>query len=194
MYAFDAPLHGKHISLRDFSSKYDHEISREEEIADDCQGGTVDRTLYRLFPACGASAMTFVYALRREITDWGPQAALLQFFLSVFLTLRIYSRLYVPDKTHAIWPSLVLYITVMLFAYPYEMEKASVVVFCVLLFCAGFHSIRCVQGRSLAVNAMTLMLLLNGLLCLVVSTQDNPVIDSYYHISCSSLCLLLVSF
>jgi hypothetical protein len=194
MHAFDAPLHGKHISLREFSNKYDHDVSRQEGSTDDFQGNPSHWTLCRLFPVCGASVMTFVYGLRRETTDWGPQAALLHFFLSVFLTLRIYARLYAPEKTHAMWPSLALYATVMLFAYPYDTEKASVVVFCALLLCAGFYSTRCVHGRSLAANALTLLVLLNGLLCLVVCTQDSRVIDSYYHVSFASLCLFLVSF
>jgi hypothetical protein len=192
MHAFDVPLHGKHISLREFSSKYDHDTNRPEEATDDCQGSTSHWTLRRLFPVCGASAMTFVYALRRETTDWGPQAALLQFFLSVFLTLRIYARLYVAEKAHAVWPSLALYATVMLFAYPYDTEKASLVVYCALLLCAGFHSTRGVHGRSLAVNALTLLVLLNGVLCLMVCTHDNPVVYSYYHVSFASLCLFLV--
>jgi len=194
MHAFDAPLHGKHISLRDFSSKYDHEISREELVAQDCQAGTGHWTLNRLFPACAAGVMTFVYALRRETTDWGPQAALLQFFLSAFLPLRIYVGVCSPERKHAVWPSLALYATVMLFAYPYDTEKASVVVFCALLLCAGFHASRSVNGRSLAANALTLLVLCNGVLCLMVCTHDNRVVDSYYHLSFASLCLFLVSF
>lgn len=194
MHAFDAPLHGKHISLREFSNKYDHEKSREDETADECHVGLSDWTSCRLFPACGASAMTLVYALRRETTDWGPQAALLQFFLSAFLTLRMYASVCVADRTHAVWPSLVLYVAVMLFAYPYDMEKASVVVFCALLLCAGIHGTRCVRGRSLAANALTLMVLCNGVLCLMVCTLDSPVVDSYYHASFASLMIFLVSF
>jgi hypothetical protein len=193
MHAFDAPLHGKHISLREFSNKYDHEMSREEETADDCQGGSAHRTLCYLFPACGATAMTLAYGLRRETTDWGPQAALLHFFLSVFLTLRIYARLSAPDRTYPVWPSLALYVTVMLFAYPYDTEKASVVVFFALLSCAAFHGTRCVNGRSLATNALTLLVLCNGVLCLMVCTHDNPVVDSYYHFSFASLCFFMAS-
>ena len=194
MHAFDAPLHGKHISLRDFSSKYDHEISREELDTENCQAGTGHWTSNRLFPACGAGVMTFVYALRRETTDWGPQAALLQFFLSAFLPLRIYAHLRSTDRTYAVWPSMALYATVLLFAYPYDTEKASVVVFCVMLLCVGFQSSRCVHGRSLAANALTLLVLSNAVLCLMVCTQDTRVVDSYYHVSFASLCLFLVSF
>lgn len=194
MYAFDAPLHGKNISLREFSNKYDHEVSKEDGVTDDCQGGAGLWTLCRAFPACGATAMTLIYGLRRETTDWGPQAALLHFFLSAFLPLRIYASVCVPDKTCAVWPSLVLYLMVMLFAYPYEKEKASIVVFCCLLLSTGFHATRNVHGRSLASNSLTLFLLLNAVLCLMVSTQENRVMDSYYHVTFVSLCIFQVSF
>ena len=40
---------------------------------------------------------------------------------------------YPVDKTHAVWPNLVMYLTIMMFAYPYDMVKSSVVVFCTLL-------------------------------------------------------------
>ena len=192
MHAFDAPLHGKHISMRDFSSKYDHEVNREEEAVENYQGDIRNWTLCRLFPVCGASVMTFVYGLRRETTDWGPQAALLHFFLSAFLPLRIYACLCVPERTHAVWPNLAIYVTVMLFAYPYDMQKASVVVFCALLLCTGFQATRCVKKRSLAANALTLFLLSNAVLCLMVCTHDSRVVDSYYHTSFLSLLFFLV--
>jgi len=193
MHAFDAPMHGKHINLRDFSSKYD---ARPADAAvDDCQGGTRQWNLFaRLFPACSAGAMTFVYGQRREATDWGPEAALLHFFLAAFLPIRIYMRLCFPEKLQLVWPCLALHATVMLCAYPYDVEKVSIVVFCGVLVCDGFLVTRCVRARSLAANACTLLLLLNGVLCLLVYSNNSRLAASYYHASFALLCLAFLSF
>jgi hypothetical protein len=190
MHAFDAPMHGKHMNLREFSSKYDPRTADVE--VDECDRGACSWTLFaRLFPVCGAGAMTSVYALRREATDWGPEAALIHFFLAVFLPLRIYVCLCFPDKTQPVWPSLALHATLMLFAYPYDVERVSVVVFCAVLLAAGLHTSRCVRTRSLAANAAAMLSLLNGVLCLIVYNNDSRLTGSYYHCSFVLLCLAL---
>lgn len=193
MHIFDAPMHGKNMNLREFSSKYD---PRTADVAtDDCTTGAVSWTLFAwLFPVCTASAMTMVYGLRREATDWGPEAPVLHFFLAALLPLRIYTRLCFPEKTQLVWPSLALHCIVMLFAYPYDVERVSGVVFCSLLLATGFHASRCVRTRSLAVNAATLLLLASGVLSLFVLNADSRVSVSYYHCSFSLFCLAFLSF
>lgn len=195
MHAFDAPMHGKQMNLREFSSKYDHDHDAQPEAGADDRGGSRRRNLlWRLFPACSASAMTSVYALRREATDWGPEAALLHFFLATFLPLRVYARLCSPDRTRAVWPGLALHASVMLFAYPYDTAAVSGVVFCAVLLCDGFYVGRSAGVRSLAANALTLLVLSNAVLCLIVYSRDSRLAASYYHASFASLCVLLVSF
>ena len=152
MHVFDAPMHGKSMNLREFSSKYDPRTA--DVAADDCTTGAGSWTLFAwLFPVCTASAMTMVYGLRREATDWGPEAPVLHFFLAALLPLRIYTRLCFPEKMQCVWPSLALHCIVMLFAYPYDVERVSGVVFCSVLVADCFFMSRCVRGRSLAVNA-----------------------------------------
>jgi hypothetical protein len=134
-----------------------------------------------------------VYAQQGAARDWGPEAGLLHFFLAAFLPLRIYARLCFPEKTDVVWPSLALHAAVMLCAYPYDTERVSVVVFCGVLLCVGFYTSRRVRARSLAVNAFTLLLLLNALLALMVYANDHRLVVSYYHVSFALLCLLLVA-
>lgn len=193
MHIFDAPMHGKNMNLREFSSKYD---PRAADVAvDDCTTGAGSWTLFAwLFPVGAASAMTMVYGLRREAADWGPEAPVLLFFLAAMLPLRVYTRLCFPEKTQVVWPSVALHCVVMLFAYPYDVERVPTVVFCALLFAAGFHATRCVRTRSLAANAATLLLLANGVLSLVVHNADSRVSVSYYHASFALLCLAFLSF
>ena len=193
MHAFDAPMHGKQMNLREFSSKY--EPRPVEADADECEAGTCSPTVFaRVFPVCTAGAMTMVYALRREATDWGPEAALIHFFLAVFLPLRMYVCLSFADKTQPAWLCLALHATVMLFAYPYDVARVSGVVFCAVLLAAGFHASRCVRTRSLASNAAAMLALLNGVLCLMVYSNDSRLPASYYHCSFVLLCLALFSF
>lgn len=195
MHAFDAPLHGKHISLRDFSSKYDHDSRSEDAVADDNHADPRQRqALGRVLPVITASAMTLVHGQQGGARDWGPEADLLHFFLAAFLPLRIYARLRFPEKGAVVWPSLALHSTVMLCAYPYDTERVSVVVFCGVLLCAGYYSSCGVPARSLAVNALTLLVVLNAVLCLMVYTNDSRLVTSYYHLSFASLCVLLVLF
>jgi hypothetical protein len=193
MHVFDAPMHGKSMNLREFSSKYD---PRTADVAvDDCTTVAGSWTLFAwLFPVCTASAMTMVYGLRREATDWGAEAPVLHFFLAALLPLRIYARLCFPEKTQIVWPSLALHCIVMLFAYPYDVERVSGVVFCSVLLAAGFHATRYVRTRSLAANAATLLLLANGVLSLFVHTADSRASVSYYHCSFALLCLAFLSF
>jgi len=193
MHAFDAPMHGKQMNLREFSSKY--EPRPVEPEADECDAGTCSPTVFaRLFPVSAAGAMTVVYALRREANDWGPEASLLHFFLAVFLPLRMYVCLAFADKTQPAWVCLALHATVMLFAYPYDVAQVSVVVFCAVLLAAGFHASRCLRTRSLAANAAAMLSLLNGGLCLVVYSNDSRLPVSYYHGSFVFLCTALFFF
>ena len=193
MHVFDAPMHGKSMNLREFSSKYDPRTA--DVTADDCTTGAGSWTLFAwLFPVCTASAMTMVYGLRREATDWGPEAPVLHFFLAALLPLRIYTRLCFPEKMQCVWPSLALHCIVMLFAHPDDVERVSGVVFCSVLVADCFFMARCVRGRSLAVNAATLLLLANGVLSLVVHNADSLVSVSYYHCSFALLCLAFLSF
>jgi hypothetical protein len=71
----------------------------------------------------------------------------------------------------------------MLFAYPYETERASFVVFCIILLCVGYFASRGVVARSLTVNSLTLMVLLNAVLCLMVYVNDSRLVVSYFHVS-----------
>jgi len=193
MHVFDAPMHGKSMNLREFSSKYDPRTA--DVAADDCTTGAGSWALFAwLFPVCTASAMTMVYGLRREATDWGPEAPVLHFFLAALLPLRIYTRLCFPEKTQLVWPSLALYATVMLFAYPYDVERVSGVVFCAVLLADGLFMARFMRGRSLAANAATLLLLANGVLSLFVQNADSRVSVSYYHCSFALLCVVFFSF
>jgi hypothetical protein len=193
MHVFDAPMHGKSMNLREFSSKYDPRTA--DVAADDCTTGAGSWTLFAwLFPVCTASAMTMVYGLRREATDWGPEAPVLHFFLAALLPLRIYTRLCFPEKIQCVWPSLVLHCIVMLFAYPYDVERVSGVVFCSVFVADCFFMARCVRGRSLAANAATLLLLANGVLSLVVHNAESRVSVSYYHSSFVLLCIAFLSF
>lgn len=195
MHAFDAPLHGKHISLREFSNKYDHGTRAEDAVAEDSHADPRQRqALARALPVVIASVMTLVHGQQGAARDWGPEADLLHFFLAAFLPLRIYARLSFPEKGAVVWPSLVLHSTVMLCAYPYDTERASVVVFCGVLLCAGFYSSCGVPARSLAVNALSLLVILNAVLCLMVYANDNRLVTSYYHFSFASLCILLMLF
>lgn len=195
MHVFDAPMHGKSMNLREFSSKYDPRPADVASAGDDCTAGARSRTLFAwLFPVCTASAMTTVFGLRREATDWGPEAPVLHFFLAALLPLRIYTRLCLPEKTQVVWPSLALHVTLMLFAYPYDVERVSGVVFCSVLVADCCFMARCVRGRSLAANAATLVLLANGVLALVVQSADSRVSVSYYHWSFVLLCVAFLSF
>jgi hypothetical protein len=190
MHAFDAPLHGKHINLREFSSKYDHGARTEDVTAE--EDPRKSQALWHALPVCIASVMTLVHGAQTDAKDWGPEAGLLHFFLAAFLPLRIYARLSLPEKGVVVWPSLALHFIVMMFAYPYDTERVSVVLFCAVLMCVGFYTSRCVPTRPLAVNAFTLLVILNAVLCLMVYANDNRLVVSYYHVSFSALCLLLV--
>jgi hypothetical protein len=197
MHIFDAPMHGKHINIRDFSSssKYAHSIHEQDTAVDDCQGGVHQKSrLWAVLSVFGASAMTLVYGQSVDASDWGPEAGLMHFFLAAFLPLRIYGRLSFPDKTHVVWPSLALHATVMLCAYPYERERVSVVLFCGVLLCVGFYGSLVVSLRSLAVNAATLLVILNAVLCLMVYASDSRLATPYYHASFFLLLILLLSF
>lgn len=193
MHIFDAPMHGKSMNLREFSSKYDPRTA--DVAADDCATGAGSLALFAwLFPVGTASAMTMVYGLRRDATDWGPEAPVLLFFLAAVLPLRVYTCLCFPEQTYAVWPSVALHCVVMLFAYPYDVERVPGVVFCSLLAAASVFTARCVRGRSLVANAATLLLLANGVLSLVVQNADSRVSLSYYHASFALLCLVFLSF
>ena len=96
MHAFDAPLHGKHINLRDFSSKYDHGARTEDVAAE--EDPRKQHALWHALPVCVASVMTLVHAAQTETKDWGPEAGLMHFFLAAFLPLRIYARLSFPER------------------------------------------------------------------------------------------------
>jgi hypothetical protein len=184
MHVFDAPMHGKHISLRDFSNKYE-QVARQDDVdGEDCHAGLQKKNLWwHVFPSCAACAMTFVYARQAEVRDWGPQASLFHFFLAAFLPLRIYGRLFCLDKTHVVWPCLALHVAVMLCAYPYETERVSTVVFVGVLLCGGFYASESVRVRSLAANAATLLVILNAVLCLMVYANDRQLASTYYHVS-----------
>lgn len=195
MLAFDAPLHGKHMNLRDFSGRYESLAKTDDAGADDGRADLRQRSaLWHALPACVALAMTLVHGLETGASDWGPEAGLLHFFLAAFLPLRIYARLCLPEKGVLVWPSLALFASVMLFAYPYETERASVVVFCGVLLCVGYFASRGVVARSLAVNALTLMVMLNAVLCLMVYVNDSRLVVTYFHVSFGALCVLLVLF
>jgi hypothetical protein len=195
MLAFDAPLHGKQMNFRDFSGRYDHLSKTEDAGSDDGHADLRQRSaVWHALPGCIALAITLVHGLETDASDWGPEAGLLHFFLAVFLPLRIYARLSLPEKGAVVWPSLALHASVMLFAYPYETERASVVVFCGVLLCVGYFASRGVVARSLVVNALTLMVLLNAVLCLMVYVNDSRLVVSYFHVSFAALCLLLVLF
>jgi uncharacterized membrane protein HdeD (DUF308 family) len=199
MQAFDAPMHGKHMNLREFSSKFDREALTEEKTDDDCHGGARRRGLvWRLLPVCGASALTIVFALRREATDWGPEAALLHYFIAMFLPLRMYARVCwersSAERTQAGWLALALLAVVMLFAYPYDTATVAGAVFGAVLLCDGVYAARSARARPLAANALTLLVLSNALLSLMVYRHESPLAASWYHTSFASLCALLVSF
>jgi|LauGreDrversion2_2_1035103.scaffolds.fasta_scaffold40571_2 hypothetical protein len=193
MHAFDAPLHGKSINLRDFSHKYDHGARAEDAVDEDGHADHRQRqALWHALPVVTAIAMTLVHGQQGAARDWGPEADLLTFFLAAFLPLRIFARLRFPEKGAVAWPSLALHSTVMLCAYPYDTERVSVVVFCAVLLCVGFYTTRCVPTRSLALNAFTLLVILNAVLCLMVYANDSRLVVAYYHVSFSALCVLLV--
>ena len=195
MYSFDAPMHGKSISIRDFSSKYVREPFEQDSVAEEGQGGTRHGSRWwDAFSVCGAGAMALVYAQRVEAGDWGPEAGLLHFFLAAFLPLRIYGRLCFPEKTYAVWPSLALHAIVMLCAYPYEGERVSGVVFGACVLCVGLYASAGAGLRSLAANAATLLVMLNAVLCLLVYANDRRLGSSYYHASFVLVCVALVSF
>jgi len=198
MQAFDAPMHGKLMNLREFSSKYDRETVPDEK-ADDGHGGARRRgVMWRVFPVYGASALTLIYALRREATDWGPAAALLHFFVAAFLPLRAYARVCVErtpaERTHAVLPLVALFAVVMLFAYPYDTATVAGVVFCAVLVCDGVYATRSARARSLAANALTLLVCSNAVLCLMVYRRGSALVEPYYHTSFAALCALLASF
>jgi len=190
MQSFDAPMHGKHISLRDFSMKFDH-AARTEEAAGE-EHPHKRNSSWHVLSVCIASAMTVVHALQGGARDWGPEADLMHFFLAAFLPLRIYGRLCFPEKSESVWPSLALHVAVMLCAYPYDTERVSVVVFVGVLVYDGASASRRLRGRSLAWNAGTLLVLLNAVLCLLVYANDSGLVVSYYHASFLSLGVLLV--
>ncbi len=198
MQAFDAPMHGKHINLREFSSKYDRDTPTDA-TADDLHGGVRRRgLLWRVFPVGGACALTLVYSLRREAADWGPEAALMHFFVAVFLPLRVYARVSSErtnaERTHAVWPAVAVFAAVVFLAYPYDTETVAGAVFCAMLLCDGVYAGRSARVRSLAANALTLLVLANALLSLMVFRRGDPLAASWYHASFASLCALLASF
>jgi hypothetical protein len=198
MYVFDAPMHGKSISTRDFSSKYVREPYEQDAAAEDGQGGARHGSRWwDAFSVCGAGAMALVHAQRVGAGDVGPEAGLLHFFLAAFLPLRIYGRLCFsafPERTYAVWPSLALHATVMLCAYPYERERVSAVVFGACVLCVGLHASAGFGLRSLAANAATLLVMLNAVLCLLVYANDSRLGSSYYHASFVAACVALASF
>ncbi len=191
MHAFDAPMHGKHISMREFASKAPPDAAG----GDDCRGGARKRSvLWRLFPVCAAGAVTLVFALQREAADWGPEAALLHVFLAAFLPLRVHARVRAGERASAVWPSAALLVALLVCARPYDTETVPGVLFVALLLCDCLHVARGARVRSLAANALTLLVLSNAVLCVLVYRGESRLSASYYHASFAALCALLVSF
>jgi hypothetical protein len=99
MLTFDAPLHGKHMNLRDFSDRYETLSKTDDTVADDGRSDLRQRiALWHALPACVTLTMTIVHGLETGTTEWGPETGLLHFFLSVFLPLLIYTLMCLPEK------------------------------------------------------------------------------------------------
>lgn len=189
MNVFDVPLHGKNISLRDFSSKVE---SRGDSAGTDAAkvlrpGSTANGML------C-AAAMTLMYGVQRTAPDWDPVAGYVHFFLAAYLPMHVYARLTCGAKQRAVWPAVALHASVMLFAYPYDRAEISSALFFALTVLDVIFTVRFADDALPGRHILAVCVILNAVLCLTVSVLHAAKIAWFYNASFVALFALFVSF
>jgi hypothetical protein len=191
MNVFDVALHGKNISLRDFSGKVE---ARDSAGADAPNRAAVPRPGSTAHAMLCAAAMTLAYGVQRAAPDWDPLAGYVHFFLAAYLPMHVYARLTCGAKQAAVWPAVALHASVMLFAYPYDRAEISGGLFCALTALDAIFTVRLPDGVVLGRHILAVCVLLNALLCLTVTALHAANIVWFYNASFFALFALFVSF
>jgi hypothetical protein len=193
MNVFDVTLHGKNISLRDFSAKAE---SRGESTGADApyRGAGVFRMNPTVNGLLVAFAMTLIYAMQHPATDWSPLAGYVHFFLASYLPLHVYGRLTCSVKQFAVWPAVALHASVMLFAYPYDRAEISSRLFFALTLLNVIFTVRFSDAVLIGRHIIAVCVILNALLCLTVYMLHAAEIVWYYNLSFFALFALFVSY
>ena len=193
MNVFDVALHGKNISLRDFSGRVD---SRGDGAGADAphRASGMSKLSSTVNSMLCAFAMTLIYSVQRTATDWDPVAPCVHFFLAAYLPLHVYARLTCGAKQLAVWPAVVLHASVMLFAYPYDRAGVSIRVFFVLLLLNAIFTVRFSDTIVIGRHVVGVCVILNAALCLTVYMLHAAEIVWYYNLSFLALFVLFVSF
>ena len=193
MNVFDVALHGKNISLRDFSGKVE---SRGDSAGTDAahRGANVLRPGPTVHGMLCAFAMTLLYGMQRTPPDWDPLAGYVHFFLAAYLPMHVYARLTCGAKQLAVWPAVALHASVMVFAYPYDRAEISSGLFCALTLLDAIFTVRFPDGALPGRHVLTVCVILNAVLCLTVYVLHAAKIVWFYNLSFLALFALFVSF
>ena len=193
MNVFDVTLHGKNISLRDFSGRVD---SRGDGAGADTphRAPGMSKLSSTVNSMLCAFAMTLIYSVQRTATDWDPVAPCVHFFLTAYLPLHVYARLTCGAKQLAVWPAVVLHASVMVFAYPYDRAEISSGLFCALTLLDAIFTVRFPDGALPGRHVLAVCVILNAVLCLTVYVLHAAKIVWFYNLSFLALFALFVSF
>lgn len=172
--AFDIPIHTKNISTRDFAVRSEQElhVCRKQANPSMCWAAA-------LLVCC----MTVVYALQETLTDGMHIASCIHFYVSALTPLLLYDHILTPSRSKNVWTLVVVHISNMLFAYPYDREFLSSRLYVVVLVLCLILVYRQAQAPHdwhyvLAVSAS-----LNSAVSLYTHAQNPPASFVYYHAS-----------
>ena len=192
MNVFDVALHGKNISLRDFTGKVE---ARGDGAADaPHRAAAVQRPAATAHAMLCAAALTLAYGMQRAAQDWDPLAGYVHFFLAAYLPLHVYARLTCGAKQVAVWPAVALHASVMLFAYPYDRADIPGGLFCALTVLDAIFAVRVPDGVVLGRHILAVCVILNAVLCLTVTVLHAAKIEWFYNASFLALFVFFVSF